>query len=406
MRKYIALAIALTAVLSGCRSTQEELGSLASRRSSDLNLYALINQDDTRTTLDGLTVRWAEGDSLGLFSSSSRNVAAVLDNSTAGKTEGLFTSMFSGTPQYAYYPYDKNASGTRTSVDLTLPDTQVQAGDAPNMRYDVKAGRYLSGSVLEKFTFEFKEKMAILEFVLTGGAVLEGDVLQSISFADAGKALAGNYTLTMSDFTAALAFADGASSSVTLTIEPAPTLAATGSVTGWMFVNPAVKGGDNIVMTVKTDKHVVTVNAQAAKDYLEGYKYNMPLDISALVASGKATVTEVVPVSDITGLTDYGVYDMISKDYVCKYEAGVCQYATYDSGSQHAYRLQSFSNGYAVEVKAPKSLSVGSEVDVTVTVYGPIAINAGTFKAEVVKVTTDTAWLSDAVNMAGYIVRR
>ena len=408
MKRNITLAFALLALLGGCRGGQEEFGgALSSRRSSDIEIIAAICGGDTKTTLDGLTIRWAEGDSLGLVNLSAQNVPAVLDASSAGSTEGLFSSNFPfGNPQYAYYPYDESAACTRNSVNLTLPAVQIQTGTSPNMRYDVKAGRYVSGNAEEKYRFEFREKMALLRFDLTPGAELDGDKLESISFTVRGRSLAGNYTLSLSDLDEGLTFAPGASETVSLNFASAPVLAATTPATGWMFVNPAVESGDALVMEVRTDRHIVRIDVSASKAYIAGYRYTMPLDIAALVAAGKAVVSSVTPSADITGLADCGVYDMDGKEYVCKYEAGICQYATYNTGTQQAYRLQSFRDGYAVDIKAPAALALGAEVDVTVTVYGPIAVTAGTFKAEVVKLTSEMAWLSDALNQAGYIIRR
>ena len=408
MKRNVTLALALLALLCGCRGEQDEFGgALSSRRSSDIEIIGVISDGDTKTSLDGLVIRWAEGDSLGLFNLSAQNVPAGLDASSAGSTEGLFNSLFTaGTPQYAYYPYDESATCTRNSVNLTLPEVQVQTGTSPNMRYDVKAGHYVSGSAAEKFRFEFREKMALLRFDLTPGAELDGDELESISFTVRGRSLAGKYTLSLSDLDAGLNFASGASETVSVSFASRPVLAATTLTTGWMFVNPSVESGDALVMEIRTDKHIARIDVSASKDYMAGYRYTMPLDIAALVAAGKAVVSSVTPSADITGLADCGVYDMAGKEYVCKYEAGVCQYATYNTGTQRAYRLQSFRSGYAVDIKAPAALAQGAEVDVTVTVYGPIAVTAGTFKAEVVKLTSEMAWLSDALNQAGYIIRR
>ncbi len=408
MKRNIIFAMTLLALLGGCRSEQEEFGGvLSSRRSSDIQILGVIAQPETRTTLDGLTVRWAEGDSIGVFSASAQNSAAVLDASSAGSTEGLFNvKLTAGNPQYAYYPYDETATGTRNSVSLSLPAVQLQTGTSPNMRYDVKAGHYLSGGMAEKYKFEFREKMALLRFDVTPGAELEGDVLESVSLTAAGRALAGDYTLNMADLDADLAFASGASATAAVSFASAPVLSATDPSTGWLFVNPDVKSGDPLVMEIRTDKHIVRVEVSASKDYLAGYRYTMPLNVPALVAAGKAIVSSLTPAADITGLTDCGVYDMEAKEYICKYEAGLCQYATYNFGPQHSYRLQSFRGGYAVEIAAPASLTEGAEVDVTVTVYGPIEVNDGTFKAKVVKVTSEKAWLSDVLNQAGYIVMR
>ncbi|MBO4571371.1 MAG: fimbrillin family protein [Bacteroidales bacterium] len=412
MRKSILSALLLTAVLFGCQQENEsDLGNISSRRSSKIEIIGKIVSPETRTTLDGLVIRWAENDAIGVFSSTERNVKGTLVSSSAGSTEGLFSGMFSGgTPTSAYYPYTAGATCTKNSVTLTLPPAQEQSGSGPDMNYDVKAGRFVSGNVIDKYKFEFKEKLSLLNFVLLPGSDLDGDHLQSISFTATGRALAGTYTMGLSNIDAALSFASDYSSTVTLSFTSSPALSAAVNTDGWMFVNPAVASGDALEIKVRTDNHLVTVNVAASKAYLAGYKYNMPLDIAALVASGKATVSSTLPAYDITTLTDAGVFDMANGAYTCKYEAGVNQYALYtktvSSQSRGFYRVQSLPGGYAVEMSAPASLSLNDEVAVTVTAYGTTPVAAGSFTATVVKVNADMVWLSDAEHQTGYIMMR
>ncbi|MBR5056209.1 MAG: fimbrillin family protein [Bacteroidales bacterium] len=413
MRKYFAFALLALAVLfSGCqRENESDMANLNSRRSSNIGILAKIVAADTRTTLDGLTIKWAAGDRIGVFNASAKNVPLTLASDSAGSTEGLFTGTFSaGTPRFAYYPYKEGATCTSTTVNLTLPAEQTQSGNAPDMSYDVKVGDYVSGSASENYTFTFKEKLALLQFTLTPGSDLAGDVLESISFTDEGRALAGDYTLNMDKAEAALSFGSSASAVVTLGFSATPTLSASETVTGWMFVNPSVASGDDLVIKVRTDKHIVNVTVKASKDYQAGYRYTMPLNVPALVAAGKATISSSAPAYDITGLTDAGVIDLMSKEYTCKYEAGVNQYAIFSntvSGETRRFcRIQSLPGGYAVEMSAPVSPVAGSEVSVQVTAYGNTPIVSGTFNATVVKVNDDMMWLSDAENQTGYILIR
>ena len=179
-----------------------------SRRSSEIGIVAKIVPSETRTTLDGLSIKWAEGDAIGIFSNSGKNIRMNLVPSSAGSSEGLFTGAFAaGVPKYAYYPYLESAVATTTSVNLTLPSEQTQSGSGPDMNYDVKVGYNESTAIADSYSFTFKEKLALLQFTLTPGADLAGDVLESISFTAEGRALAGDYTLSLTDYDAALSFA-------------------------------------------------------------------------------------------------------------------------------------------------------------------------------------------------------
>ena len=413
MRKYIAISLVLlTAVFSSCqREKESDLANLNSRRSSEIGIVAKIVPSETRTTLDGLSIKWAEGDAIGIFSNSGKNIRMNLVPSSAGSSEGLFTGAFAaGVPKYAYYPYLESAVATTTSVNLTLPSEQTQSGSGPDMNYDVKVGYNESTAIADSYSFTFKEKLALLQFTLTPGADLAGDVLESISFTDEGRALAGDYTLSLTDYDAALSFGTSASSAVTLCFASASALTAEDAVVGWMFVNPSVVTGDDLAIKVRTDKHIVNVSVKASKDYQAGYRYTMPLNVAALVAAGKATVSSSEPAYDISSLTDAGVIDLMTASYTCKYEAGVNQYAIYTntvSGESRSFcRIQSLPGGYAVEISSPANPAAGSEVKVNVTAYGSTPVASGSFDAVVVKIDADKIWISSAENQTGYILIR
>ena len=74
----------------------------------------------------------------------------------------------------------------------------------------------------------------------------------------------------MSDFDEPLAFADGYASEVSLRFAAQPVLAAAENFSGWMFVNPSVAENDNLVMKVRTDRHLVTVNVAATDKVATG----------------------------------------------------------------------------------------------------------------------------------------
>lgn len=412
MRKMLYLLLLLVTVLCGCRRDNEsDMAGIGSRRSSAIGIIGSIAAPDTRTLLDGLTIRWAERDSIGLFNANAKNSPAWLTASSAGSTEALFTAEFAyGAPKYAYYPYREGAACTNTSVSLTLPANQIQSGPSPDMRYDLKTGSFTGGDAAGNYMFEFREKMAILWFVLTPGNSLEGDRLESITFIAEGRPLAGDYILKMDRPEEPLDFAQGASSTVNLAFASAPVLTASGTVEGWMFVNPSVVEGDAIRIKVKTDNHTVTADLAASKDYRAGYRYRMPLDVASLAASGKAVVLSNEPAFDITPLSQPGVIDLTSASYTCKYGAGINQYALYSkavSGSEHSFfRIQSLPGAYAVEMSVTAYPSVGSEVQLSVTSCGLASVTSGIFTAKVMKINADLVWLFVAENQTGYILMR
>ena len=407
MRKTLSITALLLAIVCSCQNGPEsEMKGLTSRRSSAITVTGRLASNESRTSLasDGRTVLWSEGDNIGVFTTMVKNVNLALESSCAGSTEGVFKGSAMGTPKYAYFPYDAEAAVTASTVALTLPDTQIQRGGAPDMSLDVKVGSLASGDKTAGFVFDFTQKIVLLHFTLTPDASLEGDRLKTISLAVAGRSLAGDYTLNLADPSAALAFATGASSNVTLKFDGEPQLSAGTAVEGWMFVNADVASGDKLDVRVNTDRHCVKIDITSAKTFQMGYRYGMPLNIAALVADGRAVVGEAS--GDISGLTELGVYDCGTSSYLCKYEEGVNQYAAATLSGKYEFRVQNWAQGYSVAMQWPSTASAGSSVQLTVVSYGKDEIAAGTFTVKVVKAEGQKLWLLDEANSMGYIVTK
>ncbi|MCQ2138161.1 MAG: fimbrillin family protein [Bacteroidales bacterium] len=407
MRRTLSITALLLAIVCGCQNGPEsEMKGLTSRRSSAITVTGRLASNESRTSLasDGGTVLWSEGDNIGVFTDLVKNVNLTLESSCAGSTEGVFKGSATGTPKYAYFPYDADAAVTASTVSLFLPDTQIQRGGAPDMSLDVKVGSLASDDRNAGFVFDFTQKMVLLHFTLTPDASLEGDRLRSISLAVAGRSLAGAYTLSLADPSAALAFAQGASSKLSLKFDGEPQLGAGTTVEGWMFVNADVASGDKLDVRVNTDRHCVKIDLTSSKTFQMGYRYGMPLEIAALVADGRAVVGE--PSGDISGLTELGVYDCGTASYLCKYEEGVNQYAVATLSDSYEFRVQNYAQGYSVAMQWPSTAAAGSNVQLTVVSYGKDEIAAGTFTVKVVKVEGQKLWLLDEANSMGYIVTK
>ncbi len=407
MKRIPVISFVLFA-LSACsgNDAESQLASTASRRSSHIEITGRISDGLSRTSLDedGLAVLWSEGDSIGLFTTSAKNCGLALDVSSIGKRDGLFAGNIAGTPEYAYYPYSAGAMKTESSVGLVLPRGQVQKGNVPDMAYDVKVGRYVSGDNDKGYLFDFTQKLVMLYFVITPDSSIAGDILKSVSLSDAGRKLAGEYTLDLANPAASLSFSDNASDEVLLTFAEEPVLVSGTPVEGWMFVNADVASGDALKMTVLTDKHIVCVNVSASKQYQMGYRYRMPLDIAKLVSDGNAVVSANISEGDITLLSDPGVYDCAAQAYKCLYYAGLNQYVTSTVSGSTLFRVQNMHDGYSVSIALPSTAAEGGVSNVTVKSYGLPSVTSGTFEVNVVKVTSDKVWLLDPVTGTAYIM--
>ena len=405
MKKSIVLIAALcfSLLVAGCRNdrgTEILIGNETTVRG--------ILSAETKTTLDegGTLVRWSAGDSLGVFNATAASQARfTLSAGSVGSTDGIFTGTISGTPAYAYYPYSAGAGTSPASLKFTLPVNQTQTGTGPDMRYDLKVGSY-AGNAGGGHTFDFRQKYTLLRFVLTPGAALAGDKLSAITFSDSGRRLAGEFTLNITSASNAPSFSTW-SDKVTLSFPAGDILQAGTPVVGWMFINAAVTSGDNLVMEVVTDNHIATVSVAASKSYQAGYRYNMPLDIASLVASGKATVSAAGGWHQ--SVSELGVYTISGQNateehvYIEFTDQIVLEGP---SAGQFTFGIQSLKRGILSEMTFPSNLSEGA-AGVSLSLYriGDSGHSTTTYSCKVVKAEGGLYWLEDTSASKGFVVK-
>ena len=408
MKRYIAFAAALLTI-AACQPNE--------RAYNGNKVFGLIS-DFTRTELgeDGLSVTWCEGDTIGVAVALSGNYPFVLSPETAGKTEGAFIGIktLTGEPVSAYYPYNPSApSSSIKSVEMTLPEVQTQKGDAPDMRNDVKMASAPSGTEKSGYVFDFKQKLALLKFEFIPDASFAGDSLVSISLQIKGRDLAGTYKMSLTDATAALSFTSPVSK-VTLEFADKPAFAEGETIIGWMFVAAGAEQDDAIKISVETARTKYAIEGTAAKNWEEGFRYVMTLDVASL--KSKAKIYEDVaseggvPMGTVfTDITTPGAYDISSSPImsIVMYTEGEDQYSNYSSGSYIYYTILNVEKGYALKSNVSKSAAVGSTYSYKTAQMGLDKIpNATTSGVKCVKIDGSLYWFEDSTNNIGYILSK
>ena len=359
MKRLIFPAVLLL-LASGCRST-DSIEQLQSGRRSDCDAVTILapsNNVLTRTTLNKddesgvYDIYWALKDEIGVYSDWTDNAQFTLNS--IGQDEVAFQGTIAGAPEFAYYPYSENAGENPKAITLNLPDKQTQTGDNnPNMAYDLKSGQKKSGSAQDGYTFEFQQKLTILMFTITPSSELVGQTLQRISLkAPIGQKLAGDYTLDITGNKAPV-FWDNYSNEVILSFVDMPAFKANESVTGYMFINPDIKANDGLVITVATDKKLIsTKNAKAGNDgFNSGLIYDIQMNLSNLddtqITIGDAWYYQY---------SECGLYsiDVGIATSVHKYEANKDQYSYSTNGNDYSYSVQSMMKGKLSRFTAPK----------------------------------------------------
>lgn len=389
MSRTFLLTGILLLLAAGCRSTEsiEQLQPGHVRPGcNDVTILAPLSNNLTRTTLgqegDTYNIYWAINDSIGVFSSGSDNAQFVL--SEIGDV-AAFRGLLAGEPTCAYYPYAAGAGTDPKALSMTLPAIQVQTGSDPNMAYDLKTGQRLDGDAQEGYTFTFTQKLTLLRFTLTPNAALNGDHLNRITIsAPSGRRLAGDYTLDITSAGAVPSFAEaGASNQVTVNFAAKPQLSSGTSVVGYVFINPDIKLGDELVITIDTDGHTVTtLAATAGEAFVRGAIYEIGLNIATLLLQDKIVVTPKNTWANIVSAPGYYTLTGTTAAPVHQYEPFKDQYAWSTTVNSCSFRIQSMKKGMLTKMTVlSDDAEVGDQVDLALsTIHGNSGLVEETFE--------------------------
>lgn len=418
MRRLIYPAVLLL-LAAGCRST-DSIEQLQSGRRSDCDVVTILapsNNELTRTTLQNdngtYNIYWTRGDKIGVYSEWTDNAEFTL-NTIEQQEEVAFQGTIAGAPEYAYYPYSGEAGADPGSITMNLPATQQQTGnDNPNMAYDLKAGQRNGGSAASGYTFTFQQKLTLLRFTLTPDASLDGDQLLSIKLtAPEGSKLAGDFTLDITSDVKAPVFSEqNFSNEVTVSfVGSTVSLEKNKPVVGYVFINPDIKQGDNLVITVNTNRHIVTTtSATAGEAFQLGALYDISMDINSL---GRDVKVEIAQKVLWTAATTPGYYSISSDGLATSihlYEACKDQYTYSTSGGYYSFTIQSMKKGklsrLTVIKDEIKNGSTSTNLSATLyTIHGSEGAVAEPGTWTIVKKEDNKYWLKNSDHTKGFIL--
>ena len=276
-----ALVAVAALLLTAC--SHDEANSLAPQG----RIVATINSTTTRTAVDipadgagCVGIVWTDGDRLGVFSSegtAQKCYARVGTGSTAKATFAASGDAWAE-PQYAYYPYSASNDGRDiSSLQGTLP--QVQVMDGGTLQGDYKYGR-CQGTVDGGHEFTFTHLFALGRVVVDAtGTPLQGERLKQVSLqvtrGTDPVAIAGDFTFSARNGVWQQN-GDGAS---TVTLEWTDGVALGEPCTAYASLFPTVRNGDTFTVTVLTDSHRATLQAQCLTNFQRENVYGLPLTL-------------------------------------------------------------------------------------------------------------------------------
>lgn len=160
-------------------------------------IIAVVEQHDavTKTGLSGTSVFWCAGDAITVFTNASEKAEYTTTESGAS-VEFTTTAELTGSPVYALYPYQADASISGSVITFTVPTTQTYAENSFGNGANIAVGKFAGESV------EFKNACGVLRLNLS---VPEGQAAKvgRIELFDPTNNLAGTFTVDAeSGFTA------------------------------------------------------------------------------------------------------------------------------------------------------------------------------------------------------------
>lgn len=248
-----------------------------------------------------IAMDWSVGDQIGVFGTGTTSNACFTSTNTYPIRETGFkgTCAMGEKPEYAYYPYNANASD-KTAVPVSIPSVQNYSGVASVAQYDFKAANSFADLGDGKYQFNMKQLASLLrlEINLNDIAALlaeksvdtASESLKSIILSSDVR-MTGDFTcdLTKLEGSNALNFSGDAGQTLGLTINFIDKPALSGTVVAYAVVAPGAQKGKTLTCTmIVNDFLSVKLSAQMLCDFEGGKYYTLPLNATVFVNNGAA----------------------------------------------------------------------------------------------------------------------
>lgn len=310
MKKHICglfLCVPVLASVLGC-SQREDVPQTGTAK----EITVIGTQDDftglkTRSmvgeVLDNgaIAMDWSVGDQIGVFGNGTTSNACFTSTNTYPIRETGFkgTCAIGEKPEYAYYPYNANASD-KTAILVSIPSVQNYSGVASVAQYDFKAANSFADLGDGKYQFNMKQLASLLrlEINLNDIAALlaeksvdtASESLKSITLSSDVR-MTGDFTCDLTKLAGnnALNFSGDAGQTMGLTINFIDKPALSGTVVAYAVVAPGAQKGKTLTCTmIVNDFLSVKLSAQMLCDFEGGKYYTLPLNASVFVNNGAA----------------------------------------------------------------------------------------------------------------------
>lgn len=226
--------------------------------------------EETKTTLDGTTVKWESNDPIGVFAEGTTNKFGKITTLDPVEFPIYLTAALSvGDMVYAYYPYSTaNNSATASEISLIIPASQTGDFDAmPQVALPYETTSAMATGTNNTDELRFCNLGSVIRFfVYSSTGAYTSETVESIKFTS-DKAIAGSFSFDLTgvdyDDQSTLEISGYSATSVTLTAEPTIGTSTSNAGVAEMVIAPGTYYG-TIVLTTDVAKYTYTI-AEANK---------------------------------------------------------------------------------------------------------------------------------------------
>lgn len=276
--------IACIASLSAC--TEQDLV----KPSSDGTVEIVASMDavsQTRTCVsenigtEKTDILWMPQDKIGVYGTGNTKNAVFVNTNIVNVPEATFRGNLpdNESPFYAYYPYstDNNSqSYTEVKGNLSLQQSFDTTDGRLECDYKVGVPKIKNGR-----SFSFTHLFSLLRFRINAtGTALEGDRLESITITlPESRRLGGEFTADLSTRNITWTSSPTGCNQIVMEWTDRPDLSNGKTYMGYITCAPDVKQGDNVLITICTQKFIATFTRQLRTDFKANCCYTFPLEL-------------------------------------------------------------------------------------------------------------------------------
>lgn len=290
MKNNFILYAILSCSMLGLEACRED-SFVQDKSKGNVTIIGRMNGDvQTRTCVDNSSpdgvagILWSPKDIIGVYGDKGTKNAMFESANTGNVAEAEFNgTMAAGEyPTYAYYPYSaSNAAADVTALKGDLKLTQTFDMTTGKLEGDYKVGTPTFKTYEGRYEFEFEHLFSLLKFDINAtGTALEGDALESIILTlPEGRRLGGEFTFDATS--KAVTWTDDVTGTNVLTMNwsDTPALASGKSYTGYITCAPEIRTGDQIKITILTQKFKAEFTRTALVDFAANTSYTFPLSL-------------------------------------------------------------------------------------------------------------------------------